>query len=69
VNVKLVSENYWLHMYRLFSVLACYVLQGSLSATSWVLRQNETKEYRNETLVNMVNILCCILMQDEQHHF
>jgi hypothetical protein len=59
-NVKMVSEKYWLHMYCLFSVLACSALQGSLSAPSSALRQNETRKYRNETVMNMFSVLCCI---------
>jgi hypothetical protein len=53
VNVKMVSEKCWLHIYRLFSVLVCCALQGSLFAPDWALRQNETRKYRNETVMNM----------------
>ena len=41
------------HMYCLFSALACSALQGSLSAPSWTLCQNETRKYRNETVMNI----------------
>jgi hypothetical protein len=56
-DVKSVSEKCWVHTCSVCSFLVCSALHfPSLCA----LCNNEIKNYKNETLIHMVNVSCYI---------